>query len=296
VHLERRPIDVRSVLVETLEEQTEAIERRGLELVTDLVPEPLWVFCDRVRVVQVFENLLSNAIKFTESPGTITVLARRDEEHAVITVRDTGVGIDPALLPHIFEPFRQAEQSLVRTPGGLGLGLAIVKGMVELHGGSVSVASQGSGRGAELTVRLPMTHAPRHRTEREPSSASPSRVLVVEDNEDAADTLRLVLETIGHEVAVAYDASSALEQLRSFDPQVVLCDIGLPGAMSGYDLARRIRADGSKVLLVAVTGYGRPEDIRRAREAGFDRHLTKPIGVAAIEEILSGRREVPKPR
>ena len=294
VHLDRAPIDLKAVLQETIAGQADAIGRRGQALVTNIAEEALWVCGDRVRLVQVFENLISNATKFTESSGKISISAHAEGDAVIVAVGDTGAGIDSVLLPHIFEPFRQAEQSLVRTPGGLGLGLAIVKGMVELHDGSVTAHSDGPGRGAMFTVRLPLVAQPRDQADSPMHRAPSCRVMVIEDNQDAAETLRMVLEALGHEVSVAYDGESALRLVSDFCPEVVLCDIGLPGAMSGYDLAPALRArspgnpDG-RALLVAVTGYGRPEDIRRAHEAGFDRHLTKPIGVADIEAILAER-------
>lgn len=288
--LDKETVDVRDVLHETLQDRQDQIENRGLELHTDIDTRECWVGGDRVRLAQVFDNLLANAIKFTRPPGTITLMARCQGDRAVVIVSDTGSGIAPELLPHIFEPFRQAEQSLGRVSGGLGLGLAIVKGLVELHGGTIAVASGAPGVGAEFTVTLPLAAAPERSPERVRGQPRPSRVLIVEDNVDAADTLRAVLETIGNQVEVAYDGESALTKAHDFDPEVILCDIGLPGGMSGYDLARVLRSEDAHAFLVAVTGYGRPEDIRHAHEVGFDDHLTKPIALAAIQALLARYR------
>lgn len=285
ISLERDILDLHDVLEESIADRGSQLQRRGLELSVDIEDGAFWVCGDRIRLAQVFDNLLANAIKFTPSPGHIFVSARRGGDEAIVTVRDTGVGIDAELLPYIFEPFRQAEQSLGRAAGGLGLGLAIVKGVVELHGGSV-VARNRDDRGAELTVHLPLASGPDEGPAKERDAGRRARVLIVEDNVDAADTLRAVLETLGHEVEVAYDAESALDVMRAFQADVVLCDIGLPGGMNGYDLARTLRAKGDKTPMVAVTGYGRPEDVRQAYAAGFDAHLVKPIAVAAIEDLM----------
>jgi CheY-like chemotaxis protein len=208
-----------------------------------------------------------------------------------VTVRDTGVGIAPQLLGRIFEPFIQAEDSLHRSRGGLGLGLALVKGLVELHGGTVEARSEGVGRGAEFTLGFPLLEMeagegdPR---EAAGADAAGRRVLIVEDNVDAAETLRAMLEMCGHEVDVAHDGRAGMEKVRAFRPEVVLCDIGLP-EMDGYELARAIRADDTLrcTTLVALTGYALPDDQRRAAEAGFDHHLAKPVGSDEILEVLA---------
>lgn len=289
ISLERETLVLRNVLEETIQDRMGQVESRGIEVRTD-IEDDLWLRGDRVHLAQVFDNLLSNALKFTQPPGLITIIARREGEQAIVRIRDTGVGIDPSLLPYIFEPFRQAEQSLGRAAGGLGLGLAIVKGVVEVHGGTVSVASPGPNQGSEFTVCLPLSAAPADQPATSRRHGGPARVLIVEDNVDAADTLRTVLETIGNEVEVAYDGQSALNTARRFHPDIVLCDIGLPAGMSGYDVARELRASDETAFLVALTGYGRPEDIRRAHEVGFDAHLTKPIAVAQIQDLLTATR------
>jgi PAS domain S-box-containing protein len=296
ISIEREMVDLRGILDEAIQDRLAPVESRGLELRTQLARGPLWVRGDRVRLAQIIDNMLSNAMKFTERPGSITVAARREGDEVVVDIQDTGAGIDAELLPHIFEPFRQAEQSLSRASGGLGLGLAVVKGMVEMHGGQVAATSAGPGRGAELSVRLPLAEAPDQHPEPALEHTGPARVLIVEDNEDAAETLRIVLETKGNEVEVAYDGESALEAATSFGPEIVLCDIGLPGGMNGYDVARTLRDRGQSAFLVAVTGYGRPEDVRRATDAGFDAHLTKPIEVAKIEDLIAHRSSAARQR
>ncbi len=288
IALDQEVCDLQDVLQEVMQAHVSQLEHRGVALRVESDPHPLWVRGDRVRLAQTFENLLSNAVKFTPKGGHIAVEARAAKDRIVVRIRDTGPGIDAALLPHIFEPFRQAEQNMARTTGGLGLGLAIVKGLVELHGGSVEVDCPPEG-GAVFTVSLPRSPPPEERTTKPPEQPGASRVLIVEDNQDAADTLRTVLETIGNQVEVAYDGESAVKAARRFDPQVVLCDIGLPG-MSGYDVARELRQAGQRCVLVAVTGYGRPEDIERAGNAGFDAHLTKPIAVTQIQQLLAEHR------
>ncbi|HTG35145.1 MAG TPA: PAS domain S-box protein [Thermoanaerobaculia bacterium] len=265
----------------------------GLELDQELPLEPIWLSGDPTRLSQVVGNLLQNANKFTNPGGKVRVRLAADREsgQAVLTVEDTGIGMDPDILARLFEPFSQADGSLDRSRGGLGLGLALVKGLVDLHGGEVRAASPGPGRGSTFTVRLPLLEA-------EPAVAGsgaavseparPLRILVVEDNRDAADSLRMLLELAGYSVEVAYTGRDGLEIARRFHPQVALCDIGLPGGMDGYDLARALREaeETAESHLIAISGYGQEEDQRQAREAGFDRHLTKPVEPAALMRLL----------
>lgn len=260
-----------------------------MTLHTRIVPGPVWVKGDRVRLAQIFDNLLSNAIKFTHRSGSVHVVAESDRERVTVRVRDTGVGIDADLLPHIFEPFRQAKQNLDRSTGGLGLGLSLVKGLVQLHGGEVEAHSEGLDRGAEFRVSLPVTGPPRAQPMEPVEAVDSLRLLVVEDNQDTANMLRDLLVAWNHKVEVAYSAPRALEVACAFKPQIILCDIGLPDGMSGYDLARTIRDDEElrNVYLVALTGYGGPDDRRAARDAGFDDHLTKPVSLLKIQSILA---------
>ena len=270
----------------------EGLSTREVALTARLAHLPIWIDADSTRVSQALGNVLQNAAKFTNPGGLVEVTADRDAHGmAFVQVRDDGVGIERDLLGRIFEPFTQADESLHRTRGGLGLGLSLVKGLVELHGGTVEARSDGVGSGAELVLRLPL--APEQRVlsgdPRTTGASMPARrVLVVEDNGDAADTLREMLELWGHEVAVAHDGRAGVEQARAFRPDVVLCDIGLP-VMDGYEVARAIRADPelASTFLVAVTGYALPEDQRRAAEAGFTRHLGKPVPIEILEEVLA---------
>jgi CheY-like chemotaxis protein len=244
---------------------------------------------DPARVAQAVGNLLDNAHKFTDPGGRIGVELRTEGggSGVAIVVRDTGMGMTAEMREHLFEPFAQAAVSLRR--GGLGLGLALVKGLVELHGGSVSASSPGPGLGSEFTVRLPLAGG--EAEAQPPEAVSPRaghRVLVVEDSEDAAESLGLALQIAGHEVALASSGPQGLETANRFRPDVVLSDIGLGAGMSGYDLARAMRAspDLRGVRLVAVTGYGQEEDRRRALEAGFDAHLVKPFEVEALCRLI----------
>jgi two-component system CheB/CheR fusion protein len=239
-------------------------------------------------------NLLLNAAKFTGKGGRTQVSLAVDPgtRRAVIRVADTGVGISPELLPRLFQPFAQADDTMDRSQGGLGLGLVLAKGLVELHGGAISVHSQGIGKGTEFIVRLPLDGEFDAKTPT-PVDASPRvrRVLIIEDQADAAQSLREALELCGHQVEVAENGPAGLSRARAYCPEVVLCDIGLPG-MDGYEVARAFRADEAlkDAFLVALSGYALPDDVLRAAEAGFDRHLAKPPSLDKLEELLSKLR------
>ena len=240
-------------------------------------------------MTQVLGNLLQNAVKFTPSGGSAIVTVGTKGDHAELRVRDTGVGMEPDKIAHMFAPFAQAEMTLARTKGGLGLGLALVKGLAEMHGGTVEAHSDGVGRGAEFVVRLPLAEV-EERTGRErleAAGARPRTVLVIEDNMDAGETLAEILEFQGHHARVARDGRSGLKLARELHPEVVLCDIGLPD-IDGYDVAREIRSDEALrgTRLVAVSGYAQPEDQERAREAGFDAHLAKPPDIEELAKLL----------
>jgi len=252
--------------------------------------EPVWIDADPTRIEQILGNLLGNALKFTPEGGTITVSVAKEDDRAVLRVADTGIGMSPALTARVFEAFVQGERPLDRSYGGLGIGLTVVRRLAELHGGSADAQSEGPGCGSVFTVRLPAARAPesaRRRSGAKPSA--PARdILVVEDNADARDTLRRILELEGHRVRVAADGVSGLEAVRSAPPEVALIDIGLP-KMDGYELARRIRNEvesSRQPYLVAVTGYGLPEDRKRTREAGFDLHVVKPVDAALLADVL----------
>jgi PAS domain S-box-containing protein len=292
IHLQKARIDLLELVRRTIDDHRTLFSARDVALTSRLAQLPIWIDADSTRVSQAVGNLLQNAAKFTDPGGHVEVTADRNAQGmALVAVRDDGVGIEPANLGRMFEPFTQADESLHRTRGGLGLGLSLVKGLVELNGGSVEARSEGPGRGAEFVLRLPL--APEQPVvSGEPRSAgaamSSRRVLVIEDNLDAAETLREMLEMWGHEVAVAHDGRVGVEKARAFAPDVVLCDIGLP-VMDGYEVARAIRADPeiASTFLVAVTGYALPEDQRRAAEAGFIRHLGKPVAIEVMEEVLA---------
>jgi PAS domain S-box-containing protein len=297
IRLQRERLDLGELVRRTVEDHRPTFDAAGIAMRLRLPRQAVWVDVDATRGAQVLGNLLGNAAKFTARGGRVDVTVGSSEGWATVAVRDTGIGISPEVLGHLFEPFSQAPQAIDRSRGGLGLGLATVKGLVELHGGSVALASDGPGSGAEFTVRLPAAEPPaRRRTERPAPPASRRRILVIEDNEDGATTLKEVLELRGNEVRVALDGPGGVALARDFAPEVVICDIGLPG-MDGYAVARALRADPETrgVFLVALTGYARPEDVRRAGEAGFDRHLTKPIVLEALERALPERPRPARP-
>jgi CheY-like chemotaxis protein len=289
IRLDCESLDVREVIETIVQDQTTQITARRLVLDVELPRHPLWVWGDRVRLAQVFDNLIGNAIKFTDAADTIQVSLGEEDGCAAVRVRDTGVGIRAPMLPRLFDPFQQETQDIARAAGGLGLGLALAKGLVELHNGSISAHSDGPGTGAEFVVRLPLTslHARNEPGERRPDVA-PRRVLIVEDNRDAGETLRDLLEVLGHHATLVETGFDALHVLHRQGVDVVLCDLGLPG-MSGYELVQAVRADVSlrETPLVALTGYGQPDDRRRTADAGFDEHLTTPVDLASLTGVLA---------
>ncbi|XXX82612.1 AAA family ATPase [Sorangium sp. So ce134] len=300
VHLQRSRLDLADVVANGCEIAGGLVQERGHRLSAD-VPRGLWVNGDPVRLSQVVANLVSNAAKYTESGGAIDVKAGREGGQVWLTVRDTGIGIDRDLLPEVFELFVQGDRRLDRAQGGLGLGLTIVRSLVEGHGGTVTADSEGVGRGAEFTVRLPAAEvasaaeavappiaAGEGATAGEASRpAAVLRVLIIDDNHDAAEGLAEVLRAMGHEAHVVYDGEAAIEAARRLAPDLALVDIGLP-IVDGYEVARRLRAmpEGRRLRLVAVTGYGQPSDRRRAKAAGFDDHLVKPVSIEVVEAAV----------
>src|SRR5690349_1457043 len=265
----------------------------------DLVSEPVWVHGDAVRLEQIVGNLLSNALKFSQGERTVSVFVGREGDEAVVRVADSGVGIPAEMLPRIFDLFVQAHHTIDRSRGGLGIGLTLVKRLAEMHGGTVHAASDGDGRGSTFTVRLPSIAAPKldgdgaaragngHDSQR---SFESRRVLLVDDNHDSREMYRAVLRANGHLVREAANAERALALLAEEAPDVAFIDIGLPGGMDGYELARRIRSHpmGRNVRLVALTGYGFPEDRQLSRQAGFVRHLVKPVDPETLHLELEG--------
>jgi PAS domain S-box-containing protein len=294
IRLRRETADLAGIVLRTAEDHRALLGAGGVSLAVRLAEEAVVVEGDATRLAQVLGNLLHNAAKFTPRGGRVEVaLEVAPQGTATVRVRDNGVGIDAAVLPRLFEPFSQVDATLDRSRGGLGLGLALVKRLVELHGGTVSARSDGAGRGAEFAIVLPLRPGPAARAAGgAPAPApGPRRVLVVDDNVDAAVTLCDLLELSGHETAVAHDGPEALVRARAFGPDAVLCDIGLPG-MDGYAVARALRADPSlgDVFLVALTGYALPDDLLRASDAGFDAHLAKPPALERIETLLGRAR------
>ncbi len=293
IELRRADVDLAALAHRTAEDHRALMHDRRLELEVQLPTEQIIVNADEVRLAQVLGNLLHNAAKFTPAGGRVTLAVAADADRAVIRVRDTGPGIAPEVMPTIFEPFTQAKQTLARTEGGLGLGLALVKGLVAMHGGEVHAYSPGQGNGTEFVVTLPLAlarRAPTGRRERvaDAPESHGRRVLVIDDNRDAADTVAELVQMLGHDVEVAYDAHDGLEKASEELPHVVFCDIGLPG-MDGYEVARQIRArEGTRrVRLVALSGYAQPDDVERALAAGFDVHLSKPPALEELQAVLA---------
>ncbi|RZA36903.1 MAG: response regulator [Lysobacteraceae bacterium] len=294
--LECAPLDVRTVLQDAVEQLMPQVTARRHALSFMPPPGPVMVMGDKKRLVQVVANLLNNAAKYTPEGGRLAVQAHEENGHAWIEVSDNGIGMAPELTGRVFDLFAQAERSADRSLGGLGLGLALVKSLVELHGGSVTCASAGLGQGSRFSVCLPCLAAdaaqaaddPGLAMEPAPAAAAALRVLVVDDNVDAAVTLSMVLEASGHQALVEHGAHAALERARQAAPQVCLLDIGLP-EMDGKELARRLRAEPATAgaVLVAVTGYGQDSDRRQIMAAGFDHHLVKPVDMARLEAILA---------
>jgi PAS domain S-box-containing protein len=289
VTLRRERLDLRELVRRTCGDHADTCLVGEVDLRYAVPAVPLWVDADPTRLAQVLGNVLQNALKFTPAGGSITVSAEAAGARAILRVRDTGAGIEPAHLERMFEPFVQADRTLARTQGGLGLGLALVKGLVEQHGGTVEAASDGAGRGTEVRVTLPLsappadprTPAPR------PAGARARSIVVVEDNPDAGQTLADLLASEGHTVHLARDAASGIALAREIRPDLVLCDIGLPD-LDGYEVARRLRAEPALAgtRIVALSGYALPEDQERAREAGFDGHCAKPCPLERIAELI----------
>ena len=298
VKLDRAAHEVAHLVARAVELATPMIEERKHRLSVELTPG-LIIDADETRMCQILTNLLTNAAKFTEPGGRIDLLVTQEGEatggHVVMSVKDTGVGISAELLPQVFDSFVQGQRSSARSEGGLGLGLAIVRSMVELHGGTVAARSAGAGQGSEFEIRVPPGRRRRLRPSRPPGSvvkrgpSDPRRVLIVDDNQDAADVLGEALVKGGHIVRVAYDGPTALDVARTFHPQIALLDIGLP-VMDGYEVARQLRTldlGGSRIRLIAVTGYGQDGDRARTTEAGFDAHVVKPATFLTVMGLLS---------
>jgi signal transduction histidine kinase len=287
IAVHRQPVDLSEVTGACVRSLRESGRARGHRLT--FRAEPVIVNADPTRLAQIITNMLDNAVKFTPTAGSVDVDVMREGQEAVLRVSDTGIGIDPTMLPHVFELFAQAEQPMDRSVGGLGIGLTLSRRLVEIHGGAITAASEGRGRGAQFTVRLPVevagTPAPT------PAVVTPDRsrsILVIEDNDDARESLRLLLESLGHRVLEAGDGAHGLALALHHRPEVVLIDLGLPG-LDGYEVARALRASpGDRMItLIAVTGYGQAEDRRRSKDAGFDAHLVKPVSQSLLSHLIT---------
>jgi CheY-like chemotaxis protein/two-component sensor histidine kinase len=294
IELRKQDLDLRHVVNSAVEAARPLIEERKHRLLLDLVPEPLRVEGDPTRVEQILVNLLNNAAKYTESGGRITLSTRRDGRDVVIVVEDTGIGMPAELLDRAFDLFAQGDRTIARSEGGLGIGLTVVKSLVELHGGSVRGESRGIGKGSRFTVRLPLAAEQAAETGRggRPVASSPaaSSVLVVDDSVDMARSMARLLKLLGHDVGVAHDGPSAIEEAKAHRPDIILLDIGLPG-MDGYQVARRLRDEGfDRTLIIAVSGYGEGTARTRSLESGFDHHLVKPVDLHSLLALIARSR------
>jgi PAS domain S-box-containing protein len=294
IHIEKEPVEVSTFINRAIEEVQPAIDAGGHELMLAMPARPIMVDGDTVRLSQVVSNLLSNAAKFTEKPSQISLSVERTEDEVMIRVRDRGVGMTPDVLSRIFNLFVQADTSLARNRGGLGIGLTLARRIIELHGGTVEASSQGPSQGSEFIVRLPVSSEayspskPGMYTPSAPPRHAGRRILVVDDNVDAAVSVVKLLKLWGHDVHTAFSGPEALQMARTFRPQIVLLDIGMPG-MSGYEVAKQLRAqpEFQSLVITALTGYGQAEDRRRSQEAGFNHHLTKPPDPFALAALLT---------
>jgi PAS domain S-box-containing protein len=294
IELRKERVALSTVVEHALETSWPLVHASRHTLRVRLPPEPLWLDADPTRLAQVLSNLLNNAAKYTPPGGSIVLTAEPAGDDVVLTIQDNGAGIPPEMLSRIFDMFTQVDTSLERAQGGLGIGLTIVKRLVEMHGGAIAARSEGLGRGSEFAIRLPFVEAPERRDDATPlgehatpRSAPSCRVLIADDNHDAADTLAMLLEMNGNDVRTAYDGQDALRAAEEHRPDVILLDIGMPG-MNGYDVARRLRErhETRGAVLVAMTGWGQEKDRRRSREAGFDHHLVKPVDLDALDALL----------
>jgi signal transduction histidine kinase/ActR/RegA family two-component response regulator len=298
IELRRERTDLARVLRTAIETSQPLIDASGHRIEVELPPDALPLDADPVRLAQVFSNLLNNAAKYAEQPGAIRVRVRREGHQVVVSVCDEGIGIEPDMLGHVFEMFTQVDGTHRRSQGGLGIGLTLVRSLVQLHGGSVSAHSAGIGCGSEFVVRLPLATSAEVATgpaEPPPMPAAPLRVLVVDDNRDAADSLGVLLGFLGYSVEVAHDGPAALRSFERFQPALVLLDLGMP-EMDGYEVARRLRAQpaGQAIVLVALTGWGQEEDRIRSRDAGFDHHLVKPTDIDALQRLFADAAAHPR--
>jgi two-component system CheB/CheR fusion protein len=290
IQLRREVVALNDLVSQSVENLRPRFQSRGVELTVSLPDGDVYVDADAARIVQVVDNLLDNAAKYTDPGGSACLELNVEQGQGVLRVRDTGIGIAADHLPRVFDLFEQVDESLDRSGGGLGLGLNLVKRLVELHGGTVLVRSEGRGRGSEFVVRLPAAARPLAAAPSAPAgvpSGTPRRVLVIEDNADTARSMELLLGALGHDVQVARNGRRGLAIAEAFNPQLVLVDLGLPD-IDGYEVARSLRQRfGDRLRLVALTGYGQAQHRRRTREAGFDEHLLKPLSTEALDRALA---------
>lgn len=289
IELQQVPVELSAVIAQAMESVEPLMRAKRHKVMMAVGYQPLYVKGDQARLVQCIANILTNSAKYTDPGGAIRIDVREEQSMALIAITDNGMGIPHELLSRIFDLFVQSDRSLDRSEGGLGIGLSVVRRLIEMHGGQVSASSDGLGHGATFEVRIP-TIAPPAVAQEDPGDAlAPSkRVLIVDDNADAGNSLAMILNERGHVAEVVYGSSDALKRVTEFNPEVVLLDIGLPG-MDGYEVARRIRGGGCPARLVALTGYGQSEDFRRSYHAGFDAHLVKPVEMAELFKNLASR-------
>jgi two-component system CheB/CheR fusion protein len=291
IPLRKRPIDVHAVISQAIESVRPQIDDRRHRLEIAVEPRPMRLEADPIRLEQVLVNLLNNAAKYTPPGGEIRLSAEHAGGQIVLRVRDNGIEISAEVLPRIFELFAHGERTPARSEGGLGVGLTIVKYLVELHEGSITARSEGVGRGCECIVRLPagedLPAGPATAASAENVTRGGSRILIIDDNRDLVGGLARLLKRLGHEIEAAYDGPSGVEAARTYRPEVILLDIGLPG-MDGYEVARTLRGEEgmSETRIIAITGYGHEEDHRRSREAGMDYHLVKPVDIRTLSELI----------
>jgi CheY-like chemotaxis protein/two-component sensor histidine kinase len=291
ITLRKETVDVASIVSGAATTVRPLVEEKHHELILEMSDKPIYVLADPTRAEQIVMNLLTNAAKYTKNGGRVTVRATTDANEALIEVIDTGIGLPPELLNRVFDLFAQADRTLDRSEGGLGIGLTVAQKLAEMHGGIITADSEGLGKGSKFTVRLPISRQTpeggkeSHRNE-SISLQLPQKVLVVDDNRDTAISCARLLRGMGHDVQTAFDGVAAIEAARSFRPQAILLDIGLPG-MNGFEVARTLRDEGfANEMIVAVSGYGQPEDRERSRQAGFDDHLVKPVHQDALVSVL----------
>jgi CheY-like chemotaxis protein len=283
-------VSIADAVTNALEATRPLVDQRRQSVSVVLPETPLYVEADPARLEQIIVNILNNASKYTPSGGSISVVAVEEGAEAVLRIRDTGVGIPADMLPGIFQLFVQGDQSLAHTSGGLGIGLTLVHRLIELHRGRVEAHSEGPDRGSEFTIGLPLSrnfHPPAPEAVAIPDRCPAAAVLLIEDNADARQSLRTLLEQEGHRVEETADGAIGLARAEATEPDIILIDIGLP-SMDGYEVARRIRSRrGAEPILVAITGYGQAEDRRRSLESGFDAHLTKPVSPDHLTDVLA---------